>query len=88
MLGFEGYSWHTHAEILAALSNTTQEAAIERFVDALLGNRVVIAVSIVAGRIAGVWVSDDPTKADRYKPDDEAIAFRFWDGTPWVSSAP
>ena len=64
-----------------------QQLGIGQFVDALLSNRAVIAISTVAGRIADVWVSDDPTKPDPYKPDDEVIAFRFWDGTPWRSPA-
>lgn len=82
-LGFEGYSWHTHADILAALSGTAPEVAVERFVGALLGNEVAIAVATVAGRIEDVWVSDDLLRADPYKPSDEVIEFRFWDGTPW-----
>ena len=86
-LGFEGYPWHTHADILAALSGTSPKAAVEQFVAALLGNKAVIAVATVAGRIEDVWVSDDPLKADPHKPDGEVIALRFWDGTPWQAPA-
>lgn len=86
-LGFEGYPWHTHADILAALSGTVPEVAVERFVAALLGNKAVIAVATVAGRIEDVWVSDDPLKADPHKPSDEAIELRSWDGTPWRAPA-
>ncbi len=81
-LGFKGYPWHTHADILAALSGTSPKAAVEQFVSALLGNKAVIAVATVAGRIEDVWVSDDPLKADPHKLDGEVIAFRFWNGTP------
>lgn len=82
-LGFEGHPWHTHADILAEIRGTTQEVAVAQFLDELLGNRAVIATATIAGRIADVWVSDDPAKPDPHKPDDEVIAFRFWDGTPW-----
>ncbi len=82
-LGFEGYPWHTHADILAEICGTTQKIAVAQFLDELLGSRAVIAIATIAGRIADVWVSDDPAKPDPHKPDDEAIAFRFWNGTPW-----
>ena len=86
-LGFAGYPWHTHADILAALSGTAPEAAGEQFVAALLGNKAAIAVATVAGRVEDVWVSDDPPVANPHKPFDEMIKFRFWDGTPWQSPA-
>jgi hypothetical protein len=43
-LGFEGYAWHTHANTLAALSETKQEGATGQFVDALLSSRAVIGL--------------------------------------------
>ena len=86
-LGFEGYPWHTHADILAALSGTAPEVAVKRFVAALLGNKAVIAVVTVAGRIGDVWVSDDPPEADTHKLPDEVIELRLWDGTLWQASA-
>jgi len=85
-LGFEGYPWHTHADVLAALSGTAPEVAVEQFVAALLGNEAVIAISTLAGRIEDVWISDDPSKADPHKPDNEVIALRFWNGRPWQAS--
>ena len=85
-LGFEGYPWHTHADILAALSETAQEVAVEQFVAALLGNASVIAIATVACRIEDVWVSDDPSKKDPHKSASEVITHRFWDGTPWQPS--
>lgn len=86
-LGFEGHPWHTHADILAALSGTAPEVAVKRFVAALLGNKAVIVVATVAGRIEDVWVSDDPSEADPHKPSDEVIELRFWDGKLWQAPA-
>ena len=82
-LGFEGHPWHTHADILAEIRGTTQAAAVAQFLDELLESRAVIVIATVAGRIADVWVSDDPAEPDLHRPNDEGVAFRFWDGTLW-----
>jgi hypothetical protein len=36
-IGFDGYSWHTHADILASLSGLGEDEAVRQFVDNLLG---------------------------------------------------
>jgi hypothetical protein len=78
-IGFDGYSWHTHADILASLSGLGKDEAVRHFVDDLLGGRAIIAVARVGGEIRDVWVADEPVP-DKYKPDDETIEFRYWDG--------
>lgn len=78
-LGFDGFSWHTHADILASSSGISQEEAVRRFVDDLLGGRAIIAVARVGGTIRDIWVTETP-RPDNYKPDDETIEFRYWDG--------
>ena len=80
-LGFDGYSWHTHADILASLSGLGEAEATRQFVDDLVGGRAIIAIARVGGKIRDVWVADAPV-AGKYKPDDETIEFRFWDGSP------
>jgi hypothetical protein len=85
-LGFTGYSWHTHADVLAATYQTTADAAVTDFVEALLNDRSIIAVSKVAGIIQDVWITDDPDSDLRYKPEAEEIEFRYWSGQPWQAS--
>ena len=34
-LGFDGLGWHTHADILAGLSGTSQEVALRSYIDAI-----------------------------------------------------
>ena len=80
-LGFDGFSWHTHGDILAALSGLPLEAAVRQFVDALLSGHSVIAVSRIGGEVRDVWVADPPYEADQYTPPEETIEFRRWDGS-------
>lgn len=80
-LGFEGYDWHTHGSILAALAGLPVEDAVNRFVDALLSNQSVIAAATREGTTIEVWVAGTPIKADCYKPENELVTFRLWDGT-------
>jgi hypothetical protein len=77
-LGFEGFAWHTHADILASLSGLPQAAAVRRYVDDLLAGRAVIAIARIGERIRDVWVMDGEFD-DKYKPDEETVEFRFWD---------
>jgi hypothetical protein len=78
-LGFEGFPSHTHADILASLSGLPQAGAIRRYVDDLLAGRSVIAIARIGERIRDVWVTDGEFD-DKYKPDEETVEFRFWDG--------
>src|SRR5258706_2455449 len=78
-IGFDGYSWHTHGDILASLSGLREDEAVRQFVDAVIGGRAIIAVARVAGQIRDVWVADEPAP-DKYKPEDETIEIRYWDG--------
>jgi len=38
-LGFDGYSWHTHGDVVAELSGKPEAAAIRMYVDDLLAGR-------------------------------------------------
>jgi hypothetical protein len=82
-LGFEGFPWHTHAGMLASELGMSEELAVNQFVDDLLSDRCIIAVSRIGGRIRDVWITADPTADLRHKPDDEIIEFRYWSGTQW-----
>jgi len=85
-LGFAGHEWHTHGDLIAGSFGVTEREAIARFVEDLLGDRSVIAVSRVGGGIRNVWVTDDPASELRYKPAEEEVEFRYWSGRPWQAS--
>ena len=78
-LGFDGFPSHTHGEILASLSGFPQEVAARQYIDALLSGLSAIGISRVSGEIRDVWITDEPYP-DKFKPDDETIEFRYWDG--------
>ena len=87
-LGFDSFSWHTHADMLAAVADIPETEAVERFVQDVLGNRAIIAVSRVGGEIRDVWVSDDPTSEHRYLSEGESVELRYWDGREWSGAEP
>jgi hypothetical protein len=80
-LGFDGFPWHTHGDILACQFGVPEEAAIRQFVDQLLSNQAIIATARIGEQRNDVWVTETPV-ADNYKPADETIEFRYWDGRP------
>jgi len=85
-LGFAGYEWHTHADLLAGSFGVAEQDAIRRFVEDLHRDRSVIAVSRVREVIQDVWVTDDPASELTDKPEEEEIELRYWSGAPWQAS--
>jgi len=82
-LGFEGFPWHTHADVLASTFGTSEELAVNRFVSDLLNDRCIIVVSRIGRTIRDVWITADPQSDLRYKSDDEVLEFRYWSGGQW-----
>ena len=82
-LGFEGFPWHTHADVLASEFGTSEELAVNRFVRDLLSDRSILVVSRIGGTIRDVWITADPQSDLRYKSDDEVLEFRYWSGGQW-----
>jgi hypothetical protein len=80
-MGFDGYSWHTHGDVLAALSSASPEDAANRFVVDLISNALIIAVAKVSGTVRDIWITDDPADDLRHCLPEETIEFRLWDGT-------
>src|SRR6266516_2081819 len=80
-LGFAGYPWHTHADVLSGLSELSEEDAVSRYVDALLNNESVIAVLTLNNIVIDIWIADDPLTPEDFKTqwspqEGEAITFR------------
>lgn len=87
-LGFAGFPWHTHADILAALTGLPEAEAVRRYVADLVGEESVIVLWSVCGELRDVWVSDDPVKDAGYASTanaapGESVALRHWDGRAW-----
>jgi hypothetical protein len=81
VIGFGGFQWHTHGDILASLSGLPVDQAVERYVCNILSNRALIAVARVREDIRDIWVTDDPASCFEHKPTNERLDFRTWDGT-------
>lgn len=79
-VGFDGFSWHTHGDVLASTSGLTQDQALRRFVDDIVCGRTIIAVSRLEGEVRDVWPTEDPERELRHVQADEMIEFRCWDG--------
>jgi hypothetical protein len=79
-MGFDGYPWHTHGELLAQPCET-HENATKRFVADLISNNLIIAVVKVSGTVHDIRITYDPADDLRYLPPEKAIEFRLWDGT-------
>lgn len=86
-IGFEGYAWHTHGDILSAWGYQGSPGARTRaFVDDILESRRVIAIVRTDGKVTDISVPDDlmdrPLSGHfaRYAPSNETIELRYWNG--------
>jgi hypothetical protein len=85
-LGFSGYDWHTHAELLVGPYGASEEEAAGRFVEDLLNDKLVIAISSIGGVVKDVWITDDPGSERSYEPEEENTVLRYWSGRSWQAS--
>jgi hypothetical protein len=79
-IGFRGFGWHTHADILASMWSTNETDAVRQFVDDVLSDRSLIAVQIIDGKTHDVWITNDPAEDCKYQQSNEKIRFRYWSG--------
>lgn len=85
ILGFVGFPWHTHGDLLAAEGfGDSEQTAVEEFVAQLLQNKLIIAVFRRGDEICAIQIDDDPEGTKRYMPEDETVEFRYWDGSAAV----
>ena len=85
-IGFRGFPWHTHADILASIRSCTEPHAVREFVDDVLHDRALIAIQSVDGDIRDAWVTDDPAKDRKYQQPNEQLGFRYWSGRQFVET--
>src|ERR687897_3928968 len=74
-LGFEGFPWHTHVDVLASEFGTSEELAVDRFVRDLLSDRSILVVSRIGGTVSDVLITADPRSGLPFKSDDEVLEF-------------
>lgn len=79
-LGFVGFPWHTHADILAATTGLSQTEAVRQFVRDLIRGKSVIVLWSVGDELQDVWVSDNPGRDIAYPQPGESVELRYWDG--------
>jgi hypothetical protein len=81
-VGFDGFEWHAHGDILTIDYGGSPESAARAFVDDIIASRRVIVISRVDGGIRDAWVTDDPSNDEmKYAYPNETIEKRFWNGT-------
>jgi hypothetical protein len=79
-IGFCGFPWHTHADILASMSGRSEDEAVRAYVDTVLDDSAVIAILSVDGVVSDVWITDDPESERQYIEPNENLQFRYWSG--------
>ena len=86
-LGFAGFAWHVHGELLVAayahddVVGLTPESATRRFVQEVTGNRAIIVMQRVDGVVRDIWVTSDPSRELRCSQPGASLEFRHWDGS-------
>ena len=82
-IGFEGYPWHTHADIIADLhGHDDPESALQNYLDDLFHDRLPIVVWKKAGVLTDALVPDFPDEpiGQEHCDSDESFEVRLWSG--------
>ena len=90
-IGFEGYTWHTHGDILNAWGyEGSPEKRTRAFIDDIVESRRVIAIVRIDGAISDICIPDDMMERplsksfNEYAPPNEKVDFRYWNGQPAI----
>ncbi len=76
VIGFHGYAWHTHGDILSGVYGANTCWAVRQYVDDILMGRKSICVLRKDGLVVDVWITDEP---DAETADSgETIQIRKW----------
>jgi hypothetical protein len=82
-IGFDGYPWHTHADIIAdLLGQRDPESALKTYLDDLFHDRLPIILRKKAGVLTEPFIPDfpdDPIDTKYFEPD-ESYELRYWSG--------
>ncbi len=77
---FHGCQWHTRGDILRSLSGKSEAQAIRDFVNSIIRDEQVLAVSRANDKILDVWPTDDPAHELGFMPPNETLEIRRWIG--------
>jgi hypothetical protein len=83
VIGFDGYPWHTHQDLLSGLDTEPEIETVEQLIDALSQRRLVLAVLRTNGEITDVWFTDDPESEAAMPEHGETLELRYGDGQPY-----
>ena len=86
MVGFEGYHWHAHSDMLIPLYGTTSEEAIRHFRDSILSDKEVIEIRKEGEKVLDIFVNPNPEQEDIYQPKEETKHLRYWSGKEYLKS--
>ena len=84
-IGFEGFPWHTHVDLLSVYEIEPQIETADQFIEELREERLVMVIASVDGRIRDVWVTDNPEDELKYLSPGENLALRYWSGKPYYA---
>jgi hypothetical protein len=79
-VGFHGFEWYAPASLLAELSGLEPAVAVERYIESVLHDGVLIAVLRQEGEVQDVWITDAPESDLQHQRPGESLEFRYWSG--------
>jgi hypothetical protein len=89
LVGFDGFAWHTHGDLLAYHYGGSPETAIRSFVEDIISSPRVIVISRIDAKIRDVWITDDPSYDEmKYAYPNETIEKRLWSGQRLLPGKP
>ncbi|GAB5402564.1 MAG: hypothetical protein Aurels2KO_07950 [Aureliella sp.] len=80
MVSFHGFDWAIAGSQLAEQLSLETDDAIKAYVDSIMADGQIIAISIVDGEMTDAWVTEYPLSDLEYCAEGESLLFRRWNG--------
>lgn len=80
MISFHGFDWAISGSQLAEVHSLEPDSAIEAYVESIVQDRAIIAISLVDDEMVDAWVTEYPKSDLEYCAENERLVFRRWSG--------
>ncbi len=86
-IGFEGFYWHTHGDLLATPWLDMQQEPLDphdaavAFISSIVTNQVPLVLHFISSKLKDVWGMGPGDMPPGHGAPDDSFEIRYWDGT-------
>jgi hypothetical protein len=79
--------WHIHGDMLVPEYGDSPRKALLAWVEAIIDDKEIIAISKMANGRLNIWHSSEPGEEKEYVEPGEKLVLRYWSGREYVTKS-